>query len=162
MASELIINVSLYESRVALLENGNVVELYIERDAESSLIGNIYKGRVIKVLPGMGAAFVDIGLERSAFLYVADVVDHYDDFYSDWQKDENGVNHVSLTTPCICHQTIPIEDILQEGQEVLVQVAKPPILWQRSPPYLPYHVTGQEFGFNADGEPYRCFQKNLG
>ncbi len=96
MASELIINVSLYESRVALLENGNVVELYIERDAESSLIGNIYKGRVIKVLPGMGAAFVDIGLERSAFLYVADVVDHYDDFYSEWQKDENGGNHVSL------------------------------------------------------------------
>jgi ribonuclease G len=128
MASELIINVSLYESRVALLENGNVVELYIERDAESSLIGNIYKGKVIKVLPGMGAAFVDIGLERSAFLYVADVVDHYDDFYSEWQKDENGgSNHVSLTTPCICHQTIPIEDILQEGQEVLVQVAKPPI-----------------------------------
>jgi ribonuclease G len=127
MASELIINVSLFESRVALLENGNVVELYIERDAESSLIGNIYKGRVIKVLPGMGAAFVDIGLERSAFLYVADVVDHYDDFYSEWQKDENGGNHVSLSPPCICHQAIPIEDILQEGQEVLVQVAKPPI-----------------------------------
>ena len=127
MASELIINVSLYESRVALLENGNVVELYIERDAESSLIGNIYKGRVIKVLPGMGAAFVDIGLERSAFLYVADVVDHYEDFYSEWQKDDNGNNHVSLTSPCMYHQTIPIEDILQEGQEVLVQVAKPPI-----------------------------------
>ena len=79
MASELIIDVSPYESRVALLENGNVVELYIEREAESSLIGNIYKGRVIRV-PGMGAAFVDIGLERSAFLYVADVVDHYDEF----------------------------------------------------------------------------------
>ena len=126
MASELIINVSPYESRVALLENGNVVELYIEREAESSLIGNIYKGRVIKVLPGMGAAFVDIGLERSAFLYVADVVDHYDDFYTEWQKDDNGNNHVSLTTPSVL-QAIPIEDILQEGQEVLVQVAKPPL-----------------------------------
>ena len=50
----------------------------------------------------MGAAFVDIGLERSAFLYVADVVDHYDDFYTEWQKDDNGGNHVSLTTP-ICY-----------------------------------------------------------
>jgi ribonuclease G len=127
MASELIINVTSYESRVALLENGNVVELYIERDAESSLIGNIYKGRVIKVLPGMGAAFVDIGLERSAFLYVADVVDHNEDFYTEWQKDDNGDVHVSLTQPYVCHQTIPIEDILQEGQEVLVQVAKPPL-----------------------------------
>ena len=126
MASELLINVSPYESRVALLENGNVVELYIEREAESSLIGNIYKGRVIKVLPGMGAAFVDIGLERSAFLYVADVVDHYDDFLTEWQKDDNGGNHVSLTTPFVS-QIIPIEDILQEGQEVLVQVAKPPL-----------------------------------
>lgn len=127
MANELLINVSPFESRVALLENGNVVELYIEREAESSLIGNIYKGRVLKVLPGMGAAFVDIGLERSAFLYVADVVDHYEDFYTDWQKDDNGENHVSLTQPYICHQAIPIEDILQEGQEVLVQVAKPPL-----------------------------------
>jgi ribonuclease G len=126
MASELIINVSPYESRVALLENGNVVELYIERDADSSLIGNIYKGRVIKVLPGMGAAFVDIGLERSAFLYVADVVDHSDDFYHEWQKDDNG-ELVSLTTPYTYPQTVSIADILQEGQEVLVQVAKPPL-----------------------------------
>jgi ribonuclease G len=126
MASELIINVTPYESRVALLENGDVVEIYIEREAESSLIGNIYKGRVIKVLPGMGAAFVDVGLERSAFLYVADVVDHYDDFYTEWQKDDNGNNLVSLTTPII-FQAPPIEDILQEGQEVLVQVAKPPL-----------------------------------
>ncbi len=126
MASELIINVSPFESRVALIENGNVVELYIEREAESSLIGNIYKGRVNKVLPGMGAAFVDIGLERSAFLYVADVVDHYDDIYTEWQKDDNGGNQVSLTSQ-VYNQTIPIEDILQEGQEVLVQVAKPPL-----------------------------------
>ncbi|HAY20974.1 MAG TPA: Rne/Rng family ribonuclease [Desulfobacterales bacterium] len=127
MASELIINVSPFESRVALIENGNVVELYIERDSASSLIGNIYKGRVIKVLPGMGAAFVDIGLERSAFLYVADVVDHYDDFYAEWHKDDRNGNQVSLAPHFTETQTIPIEDMLQEGQEVLVQVAKPPL-----------------------------------
>jgi Rne/Rng family ribonuclease len=131
MASELLINVSPYESRVALLENGNVVELYIEREAESSLIGNIYKGRVIKVLPGMGAAFVDIGLERSAFLYVADVVDHYDDFLTEWQKDDNGGNHVSLTTPFVS-QTIPVR--------------------QGRPSHLAYHITGQKFSFNADSQ----------
>ena len=125
MANELIISVSPFESRVALVENGNVVELYIEREAETSLIGNIYKGRVIKVLPGMGAAFVDVGLERSAFLYVADVVDHYDDFYTEWRKDDNG--SLPLAAPAVCHHSIPIEDILQEGQEVLVQVAKPPL-----------------------------------
>ncbi|MGQ9921732.1 MAG: Rne/Rng family ribonuclease [Desulfobacca sp.] len=127
MANELLINVSPVESRVALLENGNVVELYIEREAESSLIGNIYKGRVIKVLPGMGAAFVDIGLERSAFLYVGDVVEHYDDFYTEWRKDDNGGNHLTLAASCVCPHHVPIEDILQEGQEVLVQVAKPPL-----------------------------------
>jgi len=127
MASELIINVAPFESRVALVENGNVVELYLEREADSSLIGNIYKGRVIKVLPGMGAAFVDIGLDRSAFLYVADVVDHYEDFYTEWRKEDNGGGQVSLTGQTNYHPATPIEDILQEGQEVLVQVAKPPL-----------------------------------
>lgn len=124
MASELIINVTPFESRVALIENGNVVELYIEREADSSLVGNIYKGRVLKVLPGMGAAFIDIGLERSAFLYVADVVEHYADFYAEWQKEAGGSAAGSLLT---FSQSHPIEDILQEGQEVLVQVAKPPL-----------------------------------
>ncbi len=127
MASELIINVSPFESRGALLENGNVVELYIEREAESSLIGNIYKGKVIKVLPGMGAAFVDVGLERSAFLYVADVVEHYEDFYGEWRKEDSDRHHLPLAASCVCSQAVPIEDILQEGQEVLVQVAKPPL-----------------------------------
>ncbi len=127
MANELLINVSPFESRVALLENGNVVELYIEREAETSLIGNIYKGRVIKVLPGMGAAFVDVGLERSAFLYVADVIDHYEDFYTEWRKEDNSSNHLALSGPGGYPHSVPIEDILQEGQEVLVQVAKPPL-----------------------------------
>ena len=77
MANELLINSRPHETRVALLENGIVVELHIERRTGQELMGNIYRGRVIRVLPGMQAAFIDIGLDRSAFLYVSDV---YKDF----------------------------------------------------------------------------------
>ena len=73
MSSELIINVTSFETRVALLENSSLAELHIERESDKGITGNIYKGRVTRVLPGMQAAFVDIGLSRSAFLYVVDV-----------------------------------------------------------------------------------------
>jgi ribonuclease G len=73
MANELIINSRPHETRVALIENGVVSELHIERKTGQELIGNIYRGKIVRVLPGMQAAFVDIGLERSAFLYVSDV-----------------------------------------------------------------------------------------
>ena len=73
MASELIINVNPQETRAALIENGLVTEIYVERDPHRGYVGNIYKGRVLRVLPGMQAAFVDIGLERSAFLFVSDI-----------------------------------------------------------------------------------------
>src|SRR5512136_312806 len=73
MANELIINVTHQEARVALLEEKVLSELYIERTKDRGIIGNIYKGKVVKVLPGMQAAFVDIGLEKAAFLYVSDV-----------------------------------------------------------------------------------------
>ena len=72
MPSELVINVTSQETRIALIENGLLAELFIERRSEKGIGGNIYKGRVVRVLPGMQAAFVDIGLARSAFLYVAD------------------------------------------------------------------------------------------
>jgi ribonuclease G len=81
MANQLVINVTPQETRVALMENGMLAELYIERTKGRSIVGNIYKGRVIKVLPGMQAAFVDIGLEKAAFLYVSDVyrdIEEYD------------------------------------------------------------------------------------
>ena len=77
MSNELIINARPYETRVALVENGSVVELHIQRNTGQELIGNIYRGIIVRVLPGMQAAFVDIGLERTAFLYVSDV---YKDF----------------------------------------------------------------------------------
>lgn len=74
MGNELIVNVTSHETRVALIENGSVAELYIERAHDKGIVGNIYKGKVVRVLPGMQAAFVDIGLEKAAFLYVKDVL----------------------------------------------------------------------------------------
>jgi len=80
MYSELIINVEPWETRVALLENGAAVEFHVERALKRGYVGNIYKGKVVRVLPGMQAAFVNVGLERTAFLYVTDVYDHLNEF----------------------------------------------------------------------------------
>src|SRR6266540_5686632 len=82
MANELVINTASHETRIALIENGTIAELYIERSKVKGIVGNIYKGRVIRVLPGMQAAFVDIGLEKAAFLYVADVFDAIEEYES--------------------------------------------------------------------------------
>ena len=78
MYKQLIINVTEHETRVALLEDGNIAELYVDRGDDSDITGNIYKGKVLRVLPGMQAAFVNIGLNQAAFIYVDDVF--YDDF----------------------------------------------------------------------------------
>ncbi len=79
MTNELVINARPHETRVALVEDGIVVELHVKRGPKQELVGNIYLGRVLRVLPGMQAAFVDIGIGKSAFLYVTDVYDdlHY-------------------------------------------------------------------------------------
>ncbi|MEI6702793.1 MAG: Rne/Rng family ribonuclease, partial [Deltaproteobacteria bacterium] len=82
MGAELVINAASHETRIALIENGTIAELYIERSREKGIVGNIYKGRVVRVLPGMQAAFVDIGLEKAAFLYVADVFDAIEEYES--------------------------------------------------------------------------------
>ncbi len=74
MSSILVINAAGRETRVALVESGHIAEFYLERKKDKGIVGNIYKGRVVRVLPGMQAAFVDIGLEKAAFLYVSDVV----------------------------------------------------------------------------------------
>jgi ribonuclease G len=131
MPSELVINVTSQETRIALIENGILAELFIERRSEKGIGGNIYKGRVVRVLPGMQAAFVDIDLDRSAFLYVDDVYEDYD--YLELMMGgsrENG--DVSLErdrkdTLAPSRYPSPIEDMLHEGQEVLVQVSKEPI-----------------------------------
>ena len=119
MANELIINVRLQETRVALLEDRALVELYIERTKDRGIVGNIYKGKVVKVLPGMQAAFVDIGLEKASFLYVTDVYGGMEDY------EEMGFQGEEMTP--YFNSSSQIEDLLSEGQEVLVQVSKEPI-----------------------------------
>ena len=101
MSEEILISVTPRETRVALMEGGVLQEIYVERTRRRGLVGNIYKGKVSRVLPGMQAAFVDIGLERTAFLHAADIL------------------HGTPESPAP-----DIRELLHEGQEVLVQVLK--------------------------------------
>lgn len=125
MTRNILINVTRQETRVALLEGGQVVEFYVERKRDASLVGNIYKGRVVKILPGMRSAFVDIGLEKSAFLYVTDIrTDIVEDFSRFFEEEKT----VELSTPYKTpRHDLHIDEMIQEGQELLVQVAKDPI-----------------------------------
>src|SRR3982751_5346780 len=117
MSREIVINATRHESRIAVLDEGQVVELWVERTRHRTILGNIYKGRVTKVRPGMQSAFVDLGLDRDAFLYVSDVIEDLEDF------ETNGDDEVSLDD--VTAQARPeISDLLREGQEVLVQVSK--------------------------------------
>jgi ribonuclease G len=131
MAVELIIHVRPYETRVALVEKGAVTELHTERNSGQQLLRNIYRGRVVKVLPGMQAAFVDIGLDRTAFLYVSDVNrDHrsWNGNGVDSREDEESVgeDHYPGRPFCRC-PTCRIDEILHEGQDVMVQVSREPL-----------------------------------
>ncbi|MGZ7032892.1 MAG: Rne/Rng family ribonuclease, partial [Thermoanaerobaculia bacterium] len=118
MSREIVINATKHESRIAVLDEGQAVELWIERTRHRTIVGNIYKGRVTKVLPGMQSAFVDLGLERDAFLYVSDVVEDLEEYESE-TPDE-------LTIDDVPQQRVEasISDLLREGQEILVQVSK--------------------------------------
>lgn len=109
MSEEILINVSPVETRVALVENGVAQEFYIERSHGESYVGNIYKGKVVRVLPGMQAAFVDIGLERTGFIHAADMMP---------EPPEGEVRRAEVPD---------IRTLVREGQTLLVQVAKDPI-----------------------------------
>lgn len=122
MANELIFNVTLGETRVARLENGMVSELFIERTREQGVVGNVYKGKVVRVLPGMQAAFVEIGLERTAFLHASDVVEELTRFEADIDDEEEEEPKSYRSR----HRK-SIEELLQEGREILVQVEKEPM-----------------------------------
>ena len=123
MHKKLIINVTEHETRVALFEDGTIVEIFIERGDDSNVAGNIYKGRVQRVLPGMQAAFVDIGLNQAAFIYVDDVTcNDYKEFEQIF--DAGAANHTSSP---IERDSRHIEELITEGQEIMVQVAKSPI-----------------------------------
>jgi len=126
----LVINCDIGETRVALIENGIVAELYIERERDRSPVGNVYLGRVTRVLPGMQAAFVDIGLERAAFLHVEDVIreQDFEDLVdsSDNEGEEDEDEQRSSRSLRVSRRT-PIRDVLKEGQLIVVQVSKGPI-----------------------------------
>ena len=80
MSKELVISATPHETRVAIVEDGQLCEIYIEREKEFALVGSLYKGRVTRVLPGMQSAFVDIGLDSDAFLYVSDFLEHLEEY----------------------------------------------------------------------------------
>jgi ribonuclease G len=127
--SLLVINADGPETRVALVEDGFLGELYIERKRERGIAGNIYKGRVERVLPGMQAAFVNIGLEKSAYLHVSDVRGTPDDltrlFSSESSRSDD--EDEDAADAARAHGGARIEDLLKEGQEIVVQVTKEPI-----------------------------------
>src|SRR5579859_1664353 len=116
MAREIVINATKHESRIAVVDDGQVVELWVERNRHRTIVGNIYKGRVTKVLPGMQSAFVELGLERDAFLYVSDVLEEIEAFETETSED--------LALDEAPRPEASISDLLREGQEVLVQVSK--------------------------------------
>jgi len=164
MTKEMIISSTSHETRVAILEEDQVVEIFIEREQSRGVVGNVYKGRVSKVLPGMQSAFVDLGLERDAFLYVTDVISPTEESLEDDEDEparpepgpaeETPADGTAMAAPDDAapvagatdadagrpgtprldrrgrDRTAPtarIEDLLKEGQEVVVQVVKEPL-----------------------------------
>ncbi|MBT0586885.1 ribonuclease G [Alteromonas oceanisediminis] len=112
MSAELLINVSPSESRVALIENGILQEIHVERHTKRGIVGNIYRGKVSRVLPGMQAAFVDIGFEKAAFLHASDIVIHNE------VVDEVAASNITKQD---------IRELVRDGQDIVVQVVKDPI-----------------------------------
>ncbi len=110
LSEEILLNITPQETRVAIVENGALQEVCIERQRSRGIVGNIYKGRVNRVLPGMEAAFVDIGLEKAGFLHVSDI---------DIGDETNNGDDAPPRSP--------INELLREGQTLLVQVVKDPM-----------------------------------
>jgi ribonuclease G len=155
MNKEMIISSNGHETRVAILEDDQLAELFVEREQNRGVVGNVYKGRVSKVLPGMQSSFVDIGLERDGFLYVSDVIANLDEYEKDDEDTEaaaaprpngaaNGATENASAPPerrgrgrdrggrgdRDDKERAPepkIEELLKEGQDVIVQVAKEPL-----------------------------------
>ena len=127
MSREIVINHTMQETRVAVLEDSVVTELFQERVREKGVVGNIYKGRILKVLPGMESAFVDIGLEKASFLYVDDVLPDFS-MYDDEDKDDLEDQPTPAPQARVSKEKRPpIDQLIKENQEILVQVSKSPI-----------------------------------
>ena len=157
MNKEMIISSNGHETRVAILEDDQLAELFVEREQNRGVVGNVYKGRVSKVLPGMQSSFVDIGLERDGFLYVSDVIANLDEYEKDDDDDAGATGATGATGAAgaagangAADAAAPperrgrgrggrdreekergpepkIEELLKEGQDVIVQVAKEPL-----------------------------------
>src|SRR6266480_3286721 len=154
MQKEMIVSSNGHETMVAILEDDLVAEVFVERERHRGVVGNVYKGRVSKVLPGMQSSFIDVGLERDGFLYVADVIDTLDEFDKLAGDDEDEKGAASRSSALREPQGRPepgrgtaasgrpesegradsrgdrpqpkIEDLLNQGQEIIVQVVKEP------------------------------------
>ena len=123
-SQEIIINSTPQQTRVALLNDGKVAEMYIERKKHRGIVGNIYKGRVSKVLPGMQAAFVNIGLKRDAFLYV---LDFYNNLEEDDEDSDSGEEKEQPPKRKRRSRRPAIQDLLQRDQEIMLQISKEPL-----------------------------------
>lgn len=125
MSAEILINVRPHETRVAYVDSGVLTDLKIERKTSPTMVGSIFKGKVIRVLPGMQAAFVDVGLEKAAFLYVGDIREDFDEGF---QEVEDGSPLIVDDDEAPVNSTkTPIQNLISDGQYILVQVAKDPI-----------------------------------
>jgi ribonuclease G len=153
MTKEMIISSNGHETIVAILEDDQVAEIFVERERQRGVVGNVYKGRVSKVLPGMQSSFINLGLERDGFLYVAEVIDTLEEFERLAADDEDDGKPERAERPEGGRDSVPpdaaqaaaprngdgkgrdreprsqpkIEDLLREGQEILVQVVKEPL-----------------------------------
>ncbi|PWB80427.1 MAG: Rne/Rng family ribonuclease, partial [Candidatus Methylomirabilota bacterium] len=133
MKREIIVNSSIVETRAAVLEDGVLVELLIDDSKNKSIAGNIYKGRVLKILPGMQAAFVDLGLAKDAFLYVRDIfedVEEYEQLLTIGEEGESAESPTEEPRPSFARgrrAQASIEELLKEGQEIVAQVAREPL-----------------------------------
>jgi ribonuclease G len=121
MANLLLISVTACDTRVAFVEDGRLAEFYVEDRSRYGPVGNVYKGRVVRLLPGMSAAFVDVGLERPAYLFAEDVTTQEDEFFQLWLKEEVNESPSGRRLPAPS-----ITDLLHEGQDLLVQVLRGP------------------------------------
>src|SRR6266852_1614296 len=126
MQKEMIVSSNGHETMVAILEDDLVAEVFVERERHRGVVGNVYKGRVSKVLPGMQSSFIDLGLERDGFLYVAEVIDTLEEFDKLEAGDEDAGPPRDRERERE-RQQAKIEDLLKEGQEILVQVVKEPL-----------------------------------
>src|SRR5262252_2140999 len=126
MTKEMIVSTNGHETMVAILEEDLVAEVFVERERQRGVVGNVYKGRVSKVLPGMQSSFIDVGLERDGFLYVAEVIDTLEEFdkLAGDDDDEGGGKGRDRDRPSAAKK---IEELLKEGQEIIVQVVKEPL-----------------------------------